>query len=228
METSPFFFSKEPIMLLCPLCHASSSFYARDKRRDFHQCRQCRLVFADPATHVDREEEKRLYETHENDPLDPRYRAFLNQLWQPLQKVCRDSGYRTALDFGSGPGPTLHLMMEESGLNARHYDPIYSPDEILLSHSYDVVTCTEVIEHFFYPQREFAQLRRLVKPGGTLATMTKPYVSAERFPNWHYKNDLTHVSFFNDETYRYIAEQFGFRVERITNEVTFFRCIKSC
>lgn len=215
-------------MLLCPLCDSPSQFYARDRRRSFHQCCHCQLVFADPATHVDRDEEKRLYETHENDPHDPHYRDFLNRLWQPLNTICQRLDYQTALDFGSGPGPTLHLMMQESGIDANHYDPIYSPDETVLSESYDVVTCTEVIEHFYYPQREFIQLRRLVKPGGTLATMTKPYVSADVFPNWHYKNDLTHVSFFTDQTYRYIAQRFGFSVDRVSDQVTFFRCVKSC
>ncbi|PYE30504.1 methyltransferase family protein [Idiomarina fontislapidosi] len=215
-------------MLLCPLCESHTQFYARDRRRSFYQCEHCQLVFADPKTHIDLAEEKRLYETHENDPADAHYRGFLNRLWQPLKVLCQQSNYKTALDFGSGPGPTLHLMMREAGLDAHHYDPIYSPDKTRLSQSYDVVTCTEVIEHFCYPQQDFIRLRSLVKPGGVLATMTKPCVAAQQFPNWHYKNDLTHVSFFSERTYHYIAERFGFSVDRVSDQVTFFRCVKSC
>lgn len=48
------------------------------------------------------------------------------------------------------------------------YDPFFFPDESLLSNKYDFVTCTEAIEHFFEPKKEWKILLNLLKENGML------------------------------------------------------------
>lgn len=230
METSPFFFSKGKKFqtMLCPLCHSSKAqYYAHDKRREFLQCQHCMLVFVPPAQRPSLVDEKAIYDYHCNDPMDQGYRQFLEQLTKPLAKLLArkfpDQPPLTLLDYGSGPGPTLHKLLSHLNIDGQYYDPIYAPQQERLTKSYDVVTATEVIEHFHQPSDDFdLLLGQLLTPTGLLATMTKPAVAAEEFPNWHYKNDITHVSFYSEDTYRYIARRYNTNYQRISPRVTFF------
>ena len=154
------------------------------------------------------EAERAHYLTHENDPADPRYRAFLGQLWQPLRERLPAGAH--GLDYGSGPGPTLHRMAAEDGFPCAHYDPFFTPDPSCLDRTYAFVTCSETAEHFHRPAREFARLGKLLQPGGWLGVMTERLPAAASFPEWYYLRDPTHVCFYAEETFRWIAANFGF------------------
>lgn len=212
----------------CPLCsHPQASLYARDRRRQFYQCQQCQLVFVPPEQLPSADLERELYDYHINEPDDERYRAFLRQVTEPLSDLLAsrydDMASVHLLDFGSGPGPTLHLMMKQAGVNAVHYDPLYHADETLLNRQYDAITATEVVEHFHRPGEEFDRLfGQLLRSDGVLAIMTKPAVPAEQFPNWHYKNDLSHVCFYSEPCYRFIADRYGKQYRPISPTVAFF------
>ena len=202
----------------CPLCHAPGAVhYHRDARRDYYHCGRCRLVFADPATHLDAAAEKAVYDQHENDPSDAGYRRFLSRLAHPLLK--RLTPGMQGLDYGSGPGPTLSVMLEEAGMVMAIYDPYYAPDPAPLHRRYDFVTCTETVEHFCRPARDWARLVSLVRPGGYLGIMTKLVIDRERFRDWHYRRDLTHVSFHHADTFAWLGHHFELGVERIDTDV---------
>jgi len=111
------------------------------------------------------------------------------------------------LDFGCGPGPTLSIMLEELGHTMKLYDIYYHPERSVLEQQYDFVTATEVIEHLYEPAQVWQQWLNLVKPGGWLGIMTKMVIDVEAFAHWHYKNDLTHVIFFSQATFEYLAER---------------------
>jgi len=55
----------------------------------------------------------------------------------------------------------------------------------------------------------------LVKPGGWLGIMTLMFDFDDHFSSWQYKNDLTHVSFFSRDTFKYLAQQDKLLVEFI-------------
>ena len=202
----------------CPLCGADgASLFHRDARREYFRCSVCSLVFVPGRGQVSAADEKRHYDQHENDPADLRYRAFLSRLSAPLVPRLRpgDSG----LDFGCGPGPTLSVMLAEVGFSMALYDPIYAPDPAVFSATYDFITASEVIEHFREPGFELERLRQLIRPGGWLALMTKRVLNAEAFAKWHYITDPTHVSFFSDETFRWIAGQWNAKLELVGPDV---------
>lgn len=219
--------------LSCPLCHSQqTALFSQDQRRCYFICACCDLVFADPASWLDSQAELAIYQQHQNDPADPRYRQFLAKLASPLlQRLQRQSDASQqpllGLDFGAGPGPTLSLMLSEAGLQMALYDPYFAADKSVLQHRYDVICCTEAIEHFYQPAEEWQLWLRMLKAGSWLGLMTKLRPVAADFARWHYKNDPTHVSFFSQHTFQYLATRDGFSLEIIGNDVILLQYLPS-
>lgn len=178
---------------------------------DYQHCKNCDLIFVKPGQRLEPDKEKSRYDLHENDPADEQYRKFLSQLYTPLSKKL--SLKSTGLDFGSGPGPTLSVMFEEDGQTVHIYDPFYAPDKSVFKRQYDFITTTETPEHLFNPRKEFDLLWSCLKPGGYLGIMTKLVSSLEEFEDWHYRKDDTHVTFYSEETFQWIADHYKAELE---------------
>ena len=206
----------------CPLCHnAAVSLYHQDKKRDYYQCSQCELVFVLPESFLSADQEHAEYLLHENGFDDQGYRQFLSRLTSPLKT--RLSPGLSGLDFGCGPAPVLASMLKSEGMSMAVYDPLFYPDQAVLDSRYDFITCTEAIEHFHNPGKEIRLLCKLLKPEGLLAIMTKRVINRKRFASWHYKNDPTHVSFFSEATFHFIAKTYGFTVSFPAADVVFMQ-----
>lgn len=202
----------------CPLCRSDRvGDLFEDRLRCFLRCETCRLVFVPSEFHLSPGEEKTQYDHHENSPDDLNYRKFLGRLFEPVN--ARLSPESTGLDFGSGPGPTLSVMFEEAGHDVAIYDPFYAPDRTPLTHQYDFVTASEVVEHFRNPAEDLRRLWSCVKPGGLLGIMTKQALDRASFKKWHYKNDPTHVSFFSRETFTWLAEKWSAELTFVGSDV---------
>ena len=202
----------------CPLCDSAEvAPYHQDRQRPYLQCGACRLVFVPPDYYLSATAEKGHYDLHQNDPADAGYRNFLSRVFDPITAKVPPPAH--GLDFGSGPGPTLSVMLTEAGYQMAIYDPLYAPDKSVLAQSYDFITCTEVAEHLHRPGAVFEQLATLLKPGGWLGVMTKQVISPEAFARWHYKNDPTHVCFFSRETFIFLAARLSLYVDFIADDV---------
>ncbi len=208
--------------LMCPLCHAShiNTAYHQDARRNFHACHICHVVFVPPEYFLSAETEKAAYDNHQNFPDDHDYRRFLSRLFSPVNE--RISPGSHGLDFGSGPGPTLSLMFEEAGHTVALYDYFYAHHTAVLEHSYDFITASEVVEHLHQPKRVLGELWNILKPGGILGIMTKRVLTREAFATWHYKNDLTHVCFFSETTFQWLADLWHAELTIVGNDVVLF------
>jgi hypothetical protein len=203
----------------CPLCQSHHiTEYHSDKKRQFFNCTHCQLVFADPSSHLSLEDEKKEYDLHENSFDDQGYVGFLNRLAEPLLEKLQGDG-KKGLDFGCGPTPVLAHMLAEQGHQLSLYDKFYATDKQVLSQEYDFVTCTEAIEHFHTPATEWRILLELLKPNGILAIMTKLVIDKERFADWHYKNDPTHVSFFSRDSFEFLASRDNLSCQFIGSDV---------
>lgn len=195
----------------CPLCGSLSVFhFLRDPRRDYFRCGRCRLINVPPVQQLGAEAEAAEYTLHQNDPADPGYRNFLSRLLIPLTQ--RLAPASTGLDFGSGPGPTLSLMLTAMGHRMSLYDPFFSPDTAVFQHTYDFICATEVVEHLRSPGQELNRLWAILKPAGWLGIMTKLAMDDAAFSRWHYKNDLTHISFFSRPTFLWLAHHWHARL----------------
>lgn len=181
--------------------------FQRIDDRDYWRCDRCEATWLDPAHHLTPEAEHAHYLHHENEVDDPGYRAFLSRLATPLLQ--RLPPARSGLDYGCGPGPALAAMLREAGHRMAVYDPFFAPDETALAGPYDFVSCTEVAEHFHAPADEFDRLGALVRPGGWLGVMTCFQSGDDRFRDWHYRKDPTHVVFYREATFSRIAADRG-------------------
>lgn len=208
--------------LHCPLCGGQQvpPFY-RDQRRAYRRCDECALVFVPREFFLSRERERAEYDLHENRVGDPHYRQFLSRLARPL--VARLHQGARGLDFGCGPAPALAEMLRERGFEVALYDSFYLPDGRVLTDTYDFVCATEVVEHLHRPGPELAGLWSLLAPGGWLGIMTKLVRDRAAFAKWHYKNDLTHVSFFSEQTWNWWARKQGASLEIIGADVILLR-----
>lgn len=192
----------------CPVCRALSPCpFQEIEGRVYWRCGVCEARFLDPKQHPGAEEERAHYSHHRNDPADPGYRKFLSKLAFPLLQRLKPC--LSGLDYGSGPGPALAALLEEAGHQMAVYDPFFFPDDTVLETTYDVITCTEVAEHFHRPFDEFGRLDRLLRPGGWLGIMTCFQTDDTRFATWHYRRDPTHVVFYRAATMHHIAAQRG-------------------
>ncbi len=202
----------------CPLCCCRNlSLYHRDPHRHYEQCALCALVSVPQCYHLPRDDERAQYDLHTNSPDDQGYRQFLSRAAGPLNE--RIAPRSRGLDFGSGPGPTLPVMLEEYGHSVSLYDTHYYADVRVLQDRYDFITATEVVEHLASPGEELERLWGLLLPQGWLAVMTKLVISQARFRHWHYRLDPTHISFFSRETWAFLAARWGSCAEYFDNDV---------
>lgn len=206
---------------ICPLCHSKAvrQFAIIDSKTYWH-CAGCHLAFLSPEFYLSPEDELSRYLLHENSPEDCHYRKFLSRLTDHLIPKLHSGAH--GLDFGSGPGPTLSIMLEEAGFPMAIYDPYFAQNTFPLEHTYDFITCTETVEHFYRPGREFHRFNQLLRRGGWLGIMTEMLASDEDFANWWYHREPTHVCFYKQETMAWIAAQHGWKVEYPRKNVTLF------
>ncbi len=206
--------------LACPVCREHRArLFASVGGRDYLRCGNCQATFLHPNQLPSREVERHEYGRHRNRPEDPAYRAFLARLAGPLLQ--RLAPARNGLDYGCGPGPALAAMLEEAGHQVTLYDPFFHPDPRALETRYDFITCTEVVEHFHQPAREFARLATMLKPGGLLAIQTCLQTNDARFARWNYRRDPTHVVFYREASFLRIARRHDWIMEIPAPNVVF-------
>lgn len=207
---------------VCPLCGSTEVRpFCEDKHRRYFRCDECSLVAVSAEFLPSPEEERAHYDLHQNEVDDPHYRRFLSRAFEPIRALREPPA--KGLDFGCGPGPALVAMFEEAGYTMSAYDPTYRDDRRVLECSYDFVTSTEVIEHVHDAAATWQLLHSLLESGGHLLVMTKRVLSQEAFACWHYKNDPTHVRFYSEDTFRFVAALYGMTVEFPSADVALFQ-----
>ena len=207
---------------VCPLCNynLTESFY-RDSYREYLKCSNCDFVFVPKIYHLSENGERARYDSHNNNPEDDRYRNFLSQLLSPLQE--RIPKNASGLDFGSGPGPTLSLMLEECGYSVDLYDKFYAKNDIVFEKQYDFITASEVVEHLRQPFVELSRLMGLLKSNGVLAIMTQILTPQKDFEQWYYKNDPSHIGFFSEKALNCLAQKWQAELYVISERVVMFK-----
>jgi hypothetical protein len=189
----------------CPLCKSRDiTLFTYAENRDYLHCKNCDLVYVPSIYFLSSEDEKAKYDNHQNSPQNQGYRDFLNRLLEPLCKFIPQKSY--GLDFGSGPGPTLSIIMKEQGYDMEIYDYFYHNNPGVFRKSYDFITTTEVIEHLHHPYEEILKLWSSLNSRGVLGIMTAFRPSDDEFTKWYYKRDLTHVRFFTQNSFKWLAD----------------------
>jgi len=207
----------------CPLCQFEELLPLSHRQIEdgiFH-CQNCDLIFKRPELFWDWKKQETRYSQHQNEMDNPGYLQFFEQLLKPLRPLI-SPGLR-ALDWGSGPGekPVLAELLKQEGLQVETYDPIYQ-SQIPMG-SFQLITSTEVIEHFQEPKKSFEQILRLLEPQGIFAGLTQFHREGQDFANWWYVKDPTHVVFYSEKTFLWIAEKWNLKILHLRHPVFIFR-----
>ena len=81
--------------------------------------------------------------------------------------------------------------------------------------SFDVILCTEVLEHLPEPIKALEEFKRLLRKNGVLI-LTAPFCSLTHFAPYHYSSG------FNSYFYQYHLERLGFELKEVTRNGNFF------
>lgn len=196
--------------VFCMLCQSETDAFTHPRTGVvFHACPVCSLIFKDKKHFPTSEEEFSVYENHENSFDDVRYVNFLRNFLEASVYPYKKSG--KVLDFGSGPSPVLKKILETDGdFDVTIHDAFYAPGADYKNKTYDVITMSEVIEHVHKPRETLGLLSSLLEPGGILAVMTLFYpTDRDRFFDWFYIRDPSHVAFYRPETLSFMAKMTG-------------------
>ena len=192
-----------------------------EDERIYWKCSNCLFISLDPKFRLSSSEEKDRYKQHNNDIYDANYRLFLSKLFKPLQGKLQEGA--KGLDFGCGPGPALAEMFKEKGYQVDLYDPFFFNNETVFKKAYDFITCTETIEHFFEPIKEFKRIDEMLGKESLLGVMTTFLTDETAFGQWNYRKDPTHVAVYRPETFEGLASMMDWTYEIPEKDVVLFK-----
>ena len=196
----------------CKIC-GSRNLMELDIQNKYYYCHDCEVIFIDPAEIVDSEEEKERYEGHDNNHQNEGYvQMFEDFIKTVINPHINLEQINNVLEFGCGLGPVLADLLTAKELNVDRYDPYFFPEKVFEEKEYDLITSTEVFEHFSNPIKEMDLLTSHLKEGSYLAIMTSFHPGPEKFEDWWYKWDPTHIVFYNQKTFSKIASDFDLEI----------------
>ncbi|MCT4661090.1 MAG: class I SAM-dependent methyltransferase [Tissierellales bacterium] len=190
-------------------CNTLTTIYDENYDLNYYHCENCDTIFQDESKLLkSKADEKSSYDTHNNSANCEGYvnmfREFIEKSITPL-----NIDFESALDYGCGPGPVLADLMKEFIPIVKTYDRIYpfSPD--FDQYKYDLITSTEVFEHFNQPLKSISHILSFLKPGGHISIITqfKPS-SHDEFLNWWYRRDETHITFYSIKSFEFLCDLF--------------------
>jgi hypothetical protein len=195
----------------CPLCGCSeTSKWSEDNLRPYLKCEHCTLIFVPQEFLLSAEDERKRYDTHENDEKDLRYRKYLTKIASGITPFLSE-GHK-GLDFGCGASTLMAQIMEESGYEMDSYDLYYHPLTPIWSQKYDFIILSEVIEHLSTLSETMERLADLLSKNGQFFIKTKFLPETrEQFELWYYKKDPTHICFFNPRAMGELAMILGMK-----------------
>jgi hypothetical protein len=205
---------------LCSLCGNLSKIFHAEKYNTYYKCSVCLGIFKDKNELPNKKKEIERYKEHNNDINDIRYQKFVMPI---VEAILTDfSENHKGLDFGAGTGPVISKLLKDNNYDIVQYDPYFHNNPKLLEQKYDYIAACEVVEHFYNPAKDFELLRNILNERGKLYCKTKIYKPSINFDNWYYKNDPTHVFFYQKETLHYLCREFEFSGVDITANLIVF------
>jgi len=198
--------------LKCSICGQKSEIFEHPKSNiEYLECPLCRSISKSPKNFSNFDEQKIRYDLHDNNEDDIGYQRYFQRFIDfALPHIV---GTKRALDFGCGATPLLSHMLNSYDIECDIYDPIYYPDNSYINSRYDLIVSVEVFEHLHNPIEVFGRLINILNPNGYIAIQTAfcPR-DRDKFLDWYYHLDPTHVIFFRVETFKYMAKEYGLNI----------------
>lgn len=204
---------KESDILQCKICGGlleNLSSPINDK--EFHYCSICDSFSKHESQYPTEEVQREVYAYHENslDQLD-----YVDYLVNFVEKAILPfkNGNRL-LEFGSGPTPVLSAILEDRyHFEVSIHDKFFAPSKEYKFTKFNVISSTEVIEHISDPMIVFEDWVELLESGGIISIMTLFHPKEkEKFLEWWYVRDRTHLLFYSEKTFEWIATHFNLKI----------------
>jgi len=186
--------------VICKLCFSKNIDPIDDQQMKniYFHCKNCDFIFSSKLPTI--EQEQKQYSHHNNSLNNGGYvEMFENFIDAAISPYANTE--KQVLDYGSGPEPVLSTLLKKRDFNVQIYDPLYAKDETFKDKKFSTIVSTEVFEHFHTPYETIKELIEILEDGGILSfqTMFHPEDN-EKFLNWWYRRDPTHVCFFSHKT----------------------------
>ncbi|MBU1145712.1 MAG: class I SAM-dependent methyltransferase [Firmicutes bacterium] len=198
---------------VCKICQcATIEIYHPILKGNYYYCKNCEFISKDEDNLISEAQELKIYNFHNNSLENLGYVTFLKEFVN--HSVLPFANGKKVLDFGSGPTPVLaHILKEDYDFEVEIYDLFFSPLKVYETQKYDVITSTEVIEHLQNPLIYFALFKSLLAKDGILSIMTLFHPNDEdKFIDWYYIRDHSHISFYTTKTIEFIAKKNGLKM----------------
>lgn len=132
-----------------------------------------------------------------------------------FKPLCSHLEY-TSQDFSQYDGVGSAVGLQTGVWDTSRIDVVSDISDIPLpAASFDVIMCTEVLEHVPSPVSALTEFGRLLKVGGLLI-LTAPYCSLTHFAPYHFSSG------FNRFFYRYHLDSLGFDIIELSSNGNFF------
>lgn len=207
------------MMKKCKICSASTTLIKNHKTdKDYCRCTECDYIFLDEKFYIDEARERLHYDKHHNNFSCHGYVEMFEDLideFVPLSEI------EDALDFGCGEGEVLPVLLERNRVSCDRYDLFYFPQKVYKDRSYDLIVSTEVVEHLESPFEVLKELTSHLKEDAYLLLMTRFHPqNDEKFLEWFYIRDITHIGFFSLETFEYLADKLSLEIVKHNSKNT--------
>ena len=178
----------------------------------WHRCDNCDFLFTsffDDWSHAD------FAQFIYNDDyvlIDPDYVSARPKAMARMLAEHHLAGHQAAriLDYGSGLGVFAESMAHFGFPHVASYDPFSMPVRPI--GKFDIITCSEVIEHSPFPLLLLEDMRSMLADEGCIVfseTLQPPDIARLRCNWWYAAPRNGHVSAFTDRTFAIMADQCG-------------------
>ena len=204
------------------------------------KCSSCGFIFT--QDYPEESESGKYYESEAYNPHSNSGKTFIGQLYQLTRRIMLNRKKRIVmkncrlstgniLDIGCGTGHFLNSMKmagwktEGVEINTKAGEfassafglKVFQPRELLSipDNKYDCITLWHVLEHFHEPFKYFREIKRLIKPEGTVivALPNSDSVDSRHYgPYWAAYDVPRHLWHFSPEAFSLFARENGFEV----------------
>ncbi|HCC08705.1 TPA: SAM-dependent methyltransferase [Candidatus Woesebacteria bacterium] len=131
------------------------------------------------------------------------------------KKFCTHLRY-TSQDINEYNPKAINVGLQMPDWNNRMIDIVSDITKIPVKNkSFDVVLCTEVLEHVINPESAIKEISRITKNGGKLI-LTAPFCSLTHFAPYHYATGFNRYFFYE------VLKKYGFRIIEISSNGNYF------
>lgn len=174
------------------------------------------------------------YKKH--NPKNPLQKYLINRFFETFLNTVRFTNVNSVLDVGCGEGFTMNRM-KQAGVGKTREGIEYSKEAIAIAkkiypdlnikqgdiyklpykvNSFDLVVCTEVLEHLEYPKKALLELVRVSKKYVLLSVPNEPwfmlgnFLRGKNLSRWG--NDIEHIQHWTSGSFEKFAKVKGVKV----------------